>query len=84
MLWVGGGIILHGFEQLGYGAGAHLLHDFGKGAAAMAPVLGGFFGWLTEAIGAGLFGLAIGLLTIPVMGRVISPGWRMARQVIKR
>ena len=83
MLWVGGGIVIHGFEQYGLGGLAHALHDAGAFVGKPAPFLNGFITWFIEALGAGLFGLALGLLTIPVMGRVISPGWQMAGRVLK-
>jgi hypothetical protein len=34
------------------------------------------FAWLVEATGAGVAGLGIGLLAIPLTSRVLSPLWR--------
>ncbi len=84
MLWVGGGIVIHGFEQFGFGGLAHFLHDAGAKAAILAPALGGFSAWFTEALGAGIFGLALGLMFIPIMGFVVSPAWRGAGRILKR
>jgi predicted DNA repair protein MutK len=59
MLWVGGGIIVHGLEQYqltqipGW---VHALRHWASGA----PVLGGVVGWLAYAAGAALTGLLIG------------------------
>ncbi|MEM8546956.1 MAG: DUF808 domain-containing protein [Pseudomonadota bacterium] len=77
MIWVGGGILLHGLEGLGISAPAHWVHAVGVqigGASAFAP---GFMTWLVEAALAGVFGLIVGGLTIPVVGRVIAPLWRI-------
>jgi uncharacterized protein len=84
MLWVGGGIIVHGLEQLGYGAMAHFSHDAGKAVAALVPAVGGFLAWFVEALGAGVLGLVLGLLVIPLASQVLSPAWRMAGQLWKR
>jgi predicted DNA repair protein MutK len=53
MLWVGGGIILHGMEGFGLAEPAHSIH-------ALAEPLGPVLGWVVGALGAGLFGLVIG------------------------
>jgi uncharacterized protein len=68
MLWVGGGIILHGLESFGLAAPAHLVH--GAGGA----VGGGFQGWVVEASLAGVFGFAVGLASIPVLSRLLGKG----------
>jgi len=59
MIWVGGGILLHGAEVLGWPAPAHLVHDLQLGVANGA---GGLLGWLTGAAGAGVVGLVVGAL----------------------
>jgi uncharacterized protein len=56
MLWVGGGIILHGLEGYGIAEPAHSLHRFAEAAGALGPVAA----WLVGALGAGLFGVVIG------------------------
>lgn len=58
MLWVGGGILLHGLEEFGLAAPAHALHG-----AALA-IGGGIQGWLLEATGAGVLGLALGAVVL--------------------
>jgi hypothetical protein len=37
--------------------------------------------WLVEAAGAGVLGLGIGLLAIPVTSRVLSPLWRRVKSL---
>ncbi len=58
MLWVGGGILLHGLEEFGLGGPAHALHLW-----ALA-IGGGLQGWALEATGAGVLGLAAGALLL--------------------
>lgn len=67
MLWVGGGIVIHGLEEWGIGAIGRPLH-------AVRHALGdGAIGWVAGAVLAGVFGLALGAALIPVVERVIAP-----------
>jgi predicted DNA repair protein MutK len=88
MIWVGGGIILHGLEKYGLGWPAHALHDAGAAVARMVPFAAATVAWLVEAAGAGVAGLAIGLSVIPLASRVLSPLWRRVksrtRQLLSR
>ena len=79
MIWVGGGIILHGLEAYGVGWPAHALHDAGAAVARSVPFAGAMFAWLTEAAGAGVAGFAVGLLAIPLTSRLLSPLWRQVK-----
>ena len=61
MLWVGGGILVHGFEEL------HILtfipdtiHDLAQSAGAASGSLAGAVEWLVTALGGALVGLVIG------------------------
>jgi predicted DNA repair protein MutK len=78
MLWVGGGIVIHGLEELGFGALGHLLHDIqhamGEGAVA----------WLAGATASGVFGLALGAALIPTVEHVIAPAARVVRKAVGR
>ncbi len=61
MLWVGGGIILHGLEELHlFEALPHLVHDGSLWLAGFAGPLAGVIEWLAYAIGALIVGLIIG------------------------
>ena len=51
MIWVGGGIILHGLEEFGLGWPGHALHDAGAAVARAVPFAGAFVAWLVEAAG---------------------------------
>ena len=84
MIWVGGGIILHGLEACGLGWPYHALHDAGAAVARAVPFAGAMFAWLVEAAGAGVAGFGIGLLAIPLTSRVLSPLWRQIKSRTQR
>jgi predicted DNA repair protein MutK len=79
MIWVGGGIVVHGLEEYGLGAIAHAIHGVARAAAATLPALGGFVAWLVEATGAGIVGLVVGAVMIPLVGFVLTPLVRRVR-----
>ncbi|MCJ2186000.1 DUF808 domain-containing protein [Novosphingobium beihaiensis] len=60
MLWVGGGIILHGLEELGLPQPAHVAHGIEHALAGIGGPLGGALGWLGYATVSALAGLALG------------------------
>ena len=60
MVWVGGGIIVHGMEAFGLTAIPHVIHHAAEVAAASAGTLSGVVGWLVGAIGSGILGLIVG------------------------
>lgn len=62
MLWVGGGIVLHGMEELGYGALAHGVHDAANDAGGLFGPFAGVVTWLTQAAISGLFALVLGAI----------------------
>jgi predicted DNA repair protein MutK len=84
MIWVGGGIILHGLEEYGLVGPSHALHDAGVAVARAIPFAKPLFAWLVEAAGAGVAGFAIGLLAIPLTSRVLSPLWRWTKALVRR
>ncbi len=73
MLWVGGSILLHGAETLGWTAPAHLVEGWAETIAPLLPQAAGFIHWAVVAASGGVLGLAIGTLLIPVATRVIGP-----------
>ncbi|HYJ81511.1 MAG TPA: DUF808 domain-containing protein [Allosphingosinicella sp.] len=66
MIWVGGGIIVHGLEVFGIAQPAHWLHDAGAAAGHAVPALAGAIEWAVGAAGSGLIGLALGALIVLV------------------
>jgi len=73
MLWVGGSIVIHGLEGLGWGAVGHFIEEAAANAATALPAAGGGIEWLVKAGLDGVFGLALGLALIPVATQVIGP-----------
>ena len=73
MLWVGGNIVLHGADELGFGLVYDTIHHWSEFASHAVPQAQGFVAWLVTAFFDGLFGLALGLVLIPVAQKVISP-----------
>ena len=72
MLWVGGGIIVHGTHEVGF----HLLYDLAHGAeywvAGMTGALSGVAGWATYAAVSGVIGLVLGAIIAYVLHNIIG------------
>jgi uncharacterized protein len=73
MLWVGGGIIIHGLEEFGLSGIGHAVHGIAEAAAHMVPAIAAAVQWLVGAAAAGVFGLVIGALLIPLVNNVAMP-----------
>ena len=72
MLWVGGGILLHGLEELHILiAVPELIHGIAEGIAGGAGPLEGAIEWLVGALGAGIVGLVIGGAIALIMRMVV-------------
>ena len=84
MIWVGGGIVVHGLEEYGFPWLGHMIHDVAAGAGRVLPLGGGVAEWLVGAAGAGLVGLVLGLVLIPAVGFVIAPVWRGVSGLFRR
>ncbi|HJR83268.1 MAG TPA: DUF808 domain-containing protein [Sphingomicrobium sp.] len=73
MLWVGGGILVHGLEEL------HILefvpatiHDLAHSAGEKAGALSGVVDWLVGALGGALVGLIVGGAIAMIVRRFVS------------
>ena len=73
MLWVGGGIILHGLGDFGLGALPHAIHGFAAAIGAVMGPLAGITTWLIDAIIAGILGLAVGWIVTKAVEQ-FAPG----------
>jgi predicted DNA repair protein MutK len=67
MIWVGGGIIVHGLEVFHLDALPHALHGIAESAAPAVPVAQGLVEWLVTAIGSGIVGLVIGGVIVALL-----------------
>ncbi len=66
MLWVGGGIIVHGLEHFHLDTVPHVIEKLSK-LAEQAPALGGVAGWLTFAACSAVVGFIIGGVIVAVV-----------------
>ena len=73
MLWVGGSIVVHGLEVLGWDWLGHHIHDWAAAAGHAVPLATGFVEWLAKAAMDGVLGLGLGFVLIPVATRINGP-----------
>jgi len=79
MIWVGGGIIIHGLEEFGLPQVAHLVHEVALMAASALPAIGPAVEWLVTAAASGLVGLLVGAALIPVVAHGVAPVLKRVR-----
>lgn len=79
MLWVGGGIVVHGLETHGLPQLGHAIHEVAEAAAHRLPVAAGAVEWIVTAAASGIFGLLLGALLIPLVHHVAAPALRLVR-----
>ncbi len=80
MLWVGGGILLHGLELLGEARPAHVVEALGAMAGAAVPAAAGAVAWVAASTLAGLLGMAVGLAMVLGSAIVVRPAMRLFRR----
>lgn len=73
MLWVGGSIIVHGLNDLGWFAPYEAIYQVAVAAADAAGTAQGAIQWIVTASLDGVVGLALGMLLIPVVAFAITP-----------
>ncbi|MCE7795641.1 DUF808 domain-containing protein [Sphingobium sufflavum] len=71
MLWVGGGIIVHGLEEFHLDTLPHLVHGAADGVAGAIPALHGLVHWLVTATLSGIVGLAVGFVIVWLLHSVL-------------
>lgn len=74
MLWVGGGIILHGLEELGIHGPADIAHGIQHAVEEATGALSGVLGWLTYAGLSAIVGLVLGFIIAFVLHKVLKVG----------
>ncbi len=75
MLWVGGSILIHGLDVLGFGWFSHLVETASETAAGFVGVATGFAKWLVKAVLDGVFGVIAGMAIVPLATKVFTPLW---------
>jgi len=81
MLWVGGGILVHGLAVFGLETLEQTIHALAEVAADAAPVFPALVGWLVSAVGSGLVGLIAGAILIPIVGKLVAPAYARVRAI---
>jgi predicted DNA repair protein MutK len=71
MLWVGGGIIVHGLEVFHWETVPHLVHGAADGVANAIPAMHGLVHWLVTATLSGILGLAIGFVIVLLLHKLM-------------
>ena len=74
MLWVGGGIIVHGTHEVGFHPLYELAHGAEYAVKGATGALGGVAGWFTYAALSALIGLALGAVIAVVLHKVLKIG----------
>lgn len=71
MLWVGGGIIVHGLAKFGLAGLEHAITGVAVTLGSGIPIIGGLATWLLEAGASGLVGAALGAIIAPIASRYL-------------
>ncbi|HRO50455.1 MAG TPA: DUF808 domain-containing protein [Hyphomicrobium sp.] len=77
MLWVGGGILVHGLHEFGIHWPEEAIHAVSEAVRDAVPFAGGFLGWMAGAFGAAVVGIAAGtvvLVAIRLFGARFTTG----------
>ena len=83
MIWVGGGIIVHGLDEYGLSSISAAIHAASEAAAHVLPWLSGTVEWAGFAAGSGIVGVLIGAALIPVGGFLVAPSWRLLKRMLR-
>lgn len=84
MIWVGGGLVLHGVEEFGWHGPADLVHDWAAGVAHSIAWAEGFVEWVVTALLSLVIGLVVGAVLIPVVQYVIAPAAQAVMRPFRR
>jgi predicted DNA repair protein MutK len=79
MLWVGGGIIIHGLHAYGIDGPEHVVQVISDAARATIPAIDGLLAWLAGAITSAILGLFIGAIAAFAVVPVLTSLWRAVR-----
>lgn len=74
MLWVGGGIVVHGLHEMGWHLPGDLVHSAEVAVEHATGQLGAVLGWLTTATLSALVGLVLGAIIAFVVHKVFKVG----------
>jgi uncharacterized protein len=83
MIWVGGGIVLHGLEVYGPPSVGSAVHAAAETAAHAFPSAAGALEWFVEAAISGVLGFLIGAAAIPIVGFAVAPCWKALKRCFR-
>ena len=82
MIWVGGGIIVHGLEAYGVHSVGQAINSAAEAAAHALPSAAGPVKWTVMAFLSGIVGLLIGAVSIPIVGFAFAPAWKVVKGIL--
>jgi predicted DNA repair protein MutK len=83
MIWVGGGIVVHGLAEFGLTQVDHTIEAVAHAGGEMLPAIGGIVREVLVIIGDGVFGLLLGVLLIPIASYVVTPIWKAIKRLVR-
>jgi predicted DNA repair protein MutK len=83
MIWVGGGIVLHGLEVYGPPAISHAVEAAAEVAVHALPSAAGVLEWVVAASISGLLGLLIGAVLLPAVEFALAPAWKAMKAILR-
>jgi predicted DNA repair protein MutK len=84
MIWVSGGIVVHGLETHGFPDVGHVIAGLAAAVSAAVPWAAKTAEWIVTALLSGVFGLLIGAILIPIVGFAVAPAWRLTKGYLSR
>lgn len=72
MLWVGGGILVHGLAEFGFAGPEHVIHAISE-AVRPVPPIGDILAWVATAAGSAIVGLVAGAITAIIVAIAMAP-----------
>jgi predicted DNA repair protein MutK len=84
MIWVGGSIFVHGLDSFGVHSVGQVITSAAEAAAQTLPSAAGLAKWTVIAALSGVVGLAIGAMSIPVVGFALAPVWKQLKAKLRR
>ena len=82
MIWVGGGIVLHGLEAYGPVSIGTMVHAAAEAAAHALPSAAGAVEWIVAATISSVVGLLTGAATLPIVEFAVAPAWKRVKLVL--
>ena len=67
MLWVGGGLIVHGLHEFHWDLVPGIIHHVAEGASHALPAIAPVVDWVMNAVGAAIVGLVVGGIVVAVL-----------------